>query len=100
VGDAATIPLEASPAAKRRHRRKTPRPAFEAAPVRRILLDSEAAAVACSVSRAFFLSLVDSGRAPRGVRFGRRRLWTVTELKEWAAGGCPRRGVEVVERER
>jgi predicted DNA-binding transcriptional regulator AlpA len=32
-----------------------------------------------------------SGRVPRPVRLGRRVLWSVAELEDWARAGCPAR---------
>jgi predicted DNA-binding transcriptional regulator AlpA len=52
------------------------------------------AAQACSQRYGFsvrhWLRLVDSGRAPQPVRFGRLTRWSVNTLEEWEQAGCPR----------
>ena len=50
-------------------------------------------AKACSQRYGFsirhFLRLVDAGKAPRPVRFGRLTRWSVQTLAEWESAGCP-----------
>lgn len=52
------------------------------------------AALACSRRYGFsvrhWLRLVDAGKAPRPVRFGRLTRWSVETLEEWESQGCPR----------
>lgn len=35
-----------------------------------------------------WLRLVDAGRAPQPVRFGRLVRWSLSSLETWEAGGC------------
>lgn len=35
-----------------------------------------------------WLRLVDSGRAPKRMRFGRLARWSPAALEEWERGGC------------
>lgn len=41
-------------------------------------------------SARHWVRLVDSGRAPRAVRFGRLCRWSIRTLEEWETAGCPR----------
>lgn len=41
-----------------------------------------------AMSRRHWLRLVDSGRAPRPVRFGRLVRWSIETLAEWERDGC------------
>ena len=56
-----------------------------------LLLSAKEAAKILGVSPAFFYSLHNSGKVPLPRRLGRRRLWSVQELKDWIAAGCPGR---------
>ncbi|MEX2671909.1 MAG: hypothetical protein WD294_07355 [Phycisphaeraceae bacterium] len=57
-----------------------------------VLLGAESAASMLSLSRRYFLTADASGRiGPRSIKIGRRRLWSVDELRTWAAAGCPHR---------
>jgi predicted DNA-binding transcriptional regulator AlpA len=54
------------------------------------------AALACAQRYGFsvrhWLRLVDAGKAPQPVRFGRLTRWSVQTLEEWESQGCPRVG--------
>lgn len=52
-------------------------------------VESKAAARLCGVSRAHWMKLVGTGRAPQGLRLGRRRVWSVRELRAWLDAGAP-----------
>ena len=41
------------------------------------------------ISRSSWLALVSAGRAPGGIRLGRRVVWRVGELKDWLDAGAP-----------
>lgn len=41
-------------------------------------------------SARHWVRLVDSGRAPQPVRFGRLTRWSIESLKQWESDGCPR----------
>jgi len=56
-----------------------------------LLLSAEDAAKVLSVSPAFFYTLHKSGKVPLPLKFGRRSLWSVQELKDWIGAGCPDR---------
>jgi len=61
------------------------------APPAPLLVDARAAARLCDISRTLWFSLLASGRAPRGLRLGRCRRWSVAELEAWTQAGCPPR---------
>ncbi len=44
--------------------------------------------VKVAISKRAWLRLCDSGKAPWGQKLGARRLWDLTEVEEWIAGGC------------
>lgn len=56
----------------------------------RLFLDAEGCAGRYQISARHWLRLVDSGRAPRPVRFGRSVRWRVADLEKWEAEGCGR----------
>lgn len=41
-------------------------------------------------SARHWVRLVDAGRAPQPIRFGRLTRWSKQTLKQWEADGCPR----------
>jgi predicted DNA-binding transcriptional regulator AlpA len=51
--------------------------------------DARAAAAFVGVSRAHWLRLAASGRAPRGMKLGARRVWSRAELSAWIEAGAP-----------
>lgn len=53
------------------------------------LVDVNAAARLCSLSRSAFYNLVNSGRAPRPIKLGRSARWRRQELLDWIVSGCP-----------
>jgi len=58
-------------------------------PIDPAALDARAVAAFVSVSRAHWLRLVASGRAPQGVKLGARRVWSRAELRAWIDAGAP-----------
>lgn len=55
-----------------------------------LLVPASQAAQLLGVSRSFFYQLLSTGRIPiQPVCFGRKRLWNVEKLKQWADDGCP-----------
>jgi predicted DNA-binding transcriptional regulator AlpA len=85
--DGQAPPAAAVAAKRRRHRRAAPPPPAAVAPVPRLALDAGEAAAAFGLSRSFWISLVNGGRAPRGLKLGRCRRWSVSQLAFWAASG-------------
>lgn len=65
-------------------------PAESRAEVRedRRFMDADGCAARFAMSRRHWLRLVDSGRAPRPVRFGRLVRWSIETLAEWERDGC------------
>lgn len=57
--------------------------------LRPLAVDAGGAGALAGVSRAHWWRLVGTGRAPRGLRLGKRRVWAVKELEEWLAAGAP-----------
>lgn len=42
------------------------------------------------IGRTLFLQMDNSGRlGPMGLKLGKRRLWSVEELRAWVNAGCP-----------
>ncbi len=59
-----------------------------------ILVSAEKAARLLDISKRHFLSLESSGQVgPVAVKLGARRLYSVDELRAWAAAKCPTRAV-------
>jgi len=56
-----------------------------------LLIDAQAAADLCGLSRSGWWGLHASGRVPLPVRLGKRTLWRRAELADWTAAGCPPR---------
>lgn len=56
------------------------------------LVDARKAAALCSISARFWAKLDASGKVPQARKLGRRSLWSVLELRDWIAAGCPERG--------
>ena len=52
-------------------------------------LDAQGCAARYAFSWRHWLRLVDSGRAPQAVHFGRLVRWSITSLEEWEGAGCP-----------
>ena len=58
-----------------------------------LLIDAKAAADLLGIGRTNFLNLDLCGRlGPRGVKLGRRKLWSRAELEAWVGADCPARG--------
>lgn len=53
-----------------------------------LLTDTEVAKL-MNLGRTKFRQLVDTGKAPRPVRFGRSVRWVRTEIMAWVQAGCP-----------
>lgn len=56
-----------------------------------LLVDAVAAAEAHDVCERTWRSLDAQGLVPEPVRLGRRRLWSVEDLRAWVRLGCPNR---------
>ena len=54
-----------------------------------LLVGAEDAAKLLGLSRRTFERLLGTGRIPRPIRLGRRRLWRVAELQAWTDSDCP-----------
>lgn len=65
-------------------------PAADAATAATKFIDARACAARYSCSWRHWLRLVDAGRAPRPIRFGRLVRWSVADLDRWESDGCPR----------
>jgi predicted DNA-binding transcriptional regulator AlpA len=52
-------------------------------------VDTQQCAERYKVSGRHWNRLVDSGRAPQPIRFGRLTRWSLSTLEEWEAAGCP-----------
>ncbi len=61
-------------------------PTAEAQP---LAVDSFGAARLLGVSESHWRVMLAGGRVPPGFRLGRRRLWSVDELRNWIAAGAP-----------
>ncbi len=56
-----------------------------------LLVPASEAAAMLSVSRTKFYELHSAGRVPMPIRFDKRVLWRVEELRLWVQAGCPAR---------
>lgn len=54
-----------------------------------MFLDAEACGVRYGFSARHWYRLVDAGRAPSPLRFGRLVRWSIRALESWEADGCP-----------
>lgn len=54
-----------------------------------LAVGAERAARMADVSRSTWYRLVSAGQAPTGFTLGRRRVWTVSELRAWLEAGAP-----------
>lgn len=55
-----------------------------------LLLSIEDTAKMLSISRPMFYQMISDGRfGLMGIRFGRKRLFSVEELRAWVQSGCP-----------
>lgn len=55
-----------------------------------ILVGISDAAKMLSISRGLFYEMISDGRlGPVGIRFGRKRLFSVGELRRWVDASCP-----------
>ena len=65
-----------------------PSPSFEA-----LLLSGGQSARSCGVCKRTWQKLDARALVPRPIRIGRRKLWALSDLREWTASGCPPRDV-------
>jgi predicted DNA-binding transcriptional regulator AlpA len=60
-------------------------------PLKPLLVQTEQAATMLGVSMSMLRKLDIVEQVPRPVRLGRKVLWSVAELEQWVAAGCPAR---------
>jgi len=56
-----------------------------------LLVDAVGAAKLLSISPEYLWQLDRDGKIPLPIKLGRRKLWSVEELKQWVDDGCLRR---------
>ena len=56
-----------------------------------LLIDAKGASNLLSISPVYFRLLDRNGLVPSPIKFGRRLLWRLDELKAWCKKGCPDR---------
>lgn len=56
-----------------------------------LLVDSQGAAYVLSVSDKHVRNMDQCALIPAPVRLGKRKLWVISELHEWALAGAPSR---------
>lgn len=66
-------------------------PAADPAALPPLLVRRRAAARLCGLSPASWDRLASAGRTPAPIRLGSAVLWSVEELRDWIAAGCPDR---------
>ena len=54
-----------------------------------ILVGRKGAAELLGISTRHLITLEETGRLPKPKMLGRRKLFSVQELQDWAASGCP-----------
>jgi len=57
-----------------------------------ILIDRKTASKLLGISTRHLITLEETGQMPRPRMLGRRKLFDVRELEQWAADGCPANG--------
>ncbi len=57
-----------------------------------VLVNDTELAKLLSVSVSHIHGLDNSGKIPQAVFLGKSRRWVLSEIKSWAAAGCPARG--------
>ncbi len=60
-------------------------------PTEPLLVDAKTAVWMIGVGKTKLYALHASGRLPEPIRLGRAVRWSVQELREWTAAGCPAR---------
>lgn len=59
-----------------------------------LLADAKTASRLLGIGRTLFLQMDNSGRlGPMSLKLGKRRLWSVEELRAWVQAGAPRREI-------
>ncbi len=66
--------------------------AFRCAVEEDFLIDANAAAILCAVSRQMFYKMSRSGVTPATVLTGRALRWSCQEIVDWIEAGCPEPG--------
>ncbi len=66
--------------------------AFHYTIVEDFLIDTEAAAILCAVSRSMFYKMNQLGATPKAVSDGRTLRWNCRETADWIEAGCPNYG--------
>lgn len=61
-------------------------------PAEDILIDAQAVAALCSISRSMVYKLNDQHMIPEPLQDGRILRWSVQAIEEWVEAGCPERG--------
>lgn len=56
-----------------------------------LLVAAPLAAHLCGLSERTWRKLDATGEVPGALRVGRRRLWSLDELRRWVSAGCPDR---------
>lgn len=54
-----------------------------------LAVDAPTAAMMLGISPAHFYTRLAAGQVPPGFHLGRRRLWSVEELRKWISAGAP-----------
>ena len=54
-----------------------------------LAVDAPTAAMMLGISPAHFYTRLAAGQVPPGFHLGRRRLWSVQELRKWIDAGAP-----------
>jgi len=58
--------------------------------VEQLLIGADEAARRLSVGRSLFYTMLSDGRlGPLPISFGKRKLWSVEELRQWIRADCP-----------
>ena len=53
-----------------------------------ILINAETACKMLSMGRSFFYEQVSTSRIPAPIKIGKKSLWNVEHLRQWANNGC------------
>ncbi len=56
-----------------------------------LAVDARGVSLLLGISRSLVCKLDATGRLPRGIHLGRRKVWQIDEVRAWLAAGAPGR---------
>jgi predicted DNA-binding transcriptional regulator AlpA len=65
-----------------------------------ILIDAQALAALCSISRSMVYKMNEQAALPQPIQYGRTLRWSFQAIEEWVVLGCPPRRPPVRKKKR